>query len=70
MVMFVFNLFLMFNVPVQLLDMKIEEIAALEKEIDQLFIRKSKRKICFFCCRLKLGKSIDLDKINREAPFG
>ena len=31
-VMFVFNHFLKFNVPVQLLDMNIEEVVALEKE--------------------------------------
>ena len=46
--MFVFNHFLKFNVPVQLLDMNIEEIVALEKEISKLFVRKTKRKIFFW----------------------
>ena len=45
--MFVFIQFLKFNVPVQLLDMNIEEIAALEKEISKLFIENTKRKNYF-----------------------
>ena len=68
--MFVFNHFLKFNVPVQLLDMNIEEIAALEKEISKLFVGNTKRKNYFLAVCRSLDKSVDLDKINREAPFG
>ena len=68
--MFVFNHFSKFNVPVQLLDMNIEEIVALEKEISKLFVGNTKRKNYFLAVCRSLDKSIDLDKINREAPFG
>ena len=53
--MFVLNHFLKFNVPEQLLDMNIEEIVALEKEISKLFVGNTKRKI-FFGCLSKLGQ--------------
>ena len=68
--MFVFNHFLKFNVPEQLLDMNIGEIVALEKEISKLFVGNTKRKNYFLAVCRSLNKNVDLDKINREAPFG
>ena len=78
--MFVFNHFLKFNVPVQLLDMNIEEIVAfdmnieeivaLEKEIIKLFVGNTKRKNYFLAVCRSLDESVDLNKINRETPFG
>ena len=67
--MFVYNHFLKFNVPVQLLDMNIEEIVALEKEVSNFFVVNTKRKNYFLAVCRSLDKNIDRDKINREAPF-
>ena len=56
------------NLSKQLLDMNIEEIAEFEKEISKLFCWKYKKKKIFFCCLSKFFE--ELDKINREVPFG
>ena len=50
--------------------MNIEEIVALEKEISKLFIENTKRRNYFLAVCQSLDKSVDLNKINREAPFG
>ena len=58
--MLIFNHFLKLNVPVQLLDMNIEEIVALEKEISKLFVGNTKRKNYFLAVCQSLDKSVDL----------
>ena len=47
-VVFVFNHFLQFLVAIQLLDINIEEIVALEKENSKLFSENTNRKTYFF----------------------
>ena len=49
--MFVFDHFLKFNVSIELLDMNIDEIVALEKEISKLFVGNTKRKTFFGCVK-------------------
>ena len=68
--MFVFNHFLKFNVPVQLLAMNIEEIVALEKEISKLFVGNTKRKNYFLAVCRSLDKSVDLIKSTEKFRLG
>ena len=50
--------------------MNIEEIVEFEKEISQLFVGNTKRKNYFLAFCRSFDKNADLDKINREVPFG
>ena len=50
--------------------MNIEEIVEFEKEISQLFVGNTKRKNYFLAVCRSFDKNVDLDKINREVPFG
>ena len=54
--MFLFNPFLKVFVPVQLLDMNIEEIAALENEISRTFFEIEKNSKIIFSSLTKLGQ--------------
>ena len=50
--------------------MNIEEIVEFEKEISQLFVGNTKRKNYFLAVCRSFDKNVDLDKLNREVPFG
>ena len=68
--MSVFIHFLNYILSEQLLDMNIEEMVEFEKEISQLFVGNTKRKNYFLAVCRSSDKNVNLDKINREVPFG
>ena len=53
-----------------MLDLNIEEIVEFEKKISQHFVGNTKRKNYLLAVCRSFDKNADLEKINREVPFG